>query len=189
MNSGDLCQIDKFIPSSLKTGYLTLQNKSLNVIKMRKILLLLLAVCTLMITSCTRRERIKTPTKQAQVQQPTEPTFTNVSEFVAYRDLCVSEAQEDSLFLTLDERLLRSVTNVVINRDSVATKHAVITEYLANAKVYDNLNPKDVQPQVIVIHDTITIPGAAENPVDPGATPSKELNQSAEYQNLTAPKQ
>lgn len=154
---------------------------------MRKFLLLLLAACTLMITSCAeRRERIKTPTKQAQVQQPTEPTFTNMSEFIAYRDLCVSEAQEDSLFLTMPEQLLRSVTNVVINRDSIATKHTVIREYLANAKVYDNLSPKDMQPQIIIIHDTIEVPS---NPVDPGATPSKELNQSADYQSLTTPKQ
>lgn len=154
---------------------------------MRKILLLLLAVCTLMITSCTgRRERLKTPVQQAQVQQPTEPTFTKVSEFITYRDLCVTEAQEDSLFLTMNEQLLRAVTNVVINRDSVATKHAVITEYLANAKVYDNLAPKDAQPQVIIIHDTIEVPGA---PVDPGAAQSKDLNQSSEYQSLTTPKQ
>lgn len=110
---------------------------------MRKFLYLLLAVCTLMTASCARRrEVVKTPIQQAQVQQPTEPTFTKVSEFITYRDLCVTEAQEDSLFLTMNEQLLRAVTNVVINRDSVATKHAVITEYLANAKVYDNLTPK-----------------------------------------------
>ena len=154
---------------------------------MRKFLLLLLVACTLMITSCAeRRERIKTPTIQAQVQQPTEPTFTNTSEFITYRDLCVSEAQEDSLFLTMPEQLLRSVANVVINRDSIATKHTVIREYLANAKVYDNLSPKDMQPQIIIIHDTIEV---SSNPVDPGATPSKELNQSADNQSLTTPKQ
>lgn len=154
---------------------------------MRKFLYLLLAVCTLMTTSCARRrEAVKTPVQQAQVQQPTEPTFTKVSEFITYRDLCVTEAQEDSLFLTMNEQLLRAVTNVVINRDSVATKHAVITEYLANAKVYDNLAPKDAQPQVIIIHDTIEVPGA---PVDPGAAQSKDLNQSSEYQSLTTPKQ
>lgn len=154
---------------------------------MRKFLYLLLAVCTLITTSCARRrEAVKTPIQQAQVQQPTEPTFTKVSEFITYRDLCVTEAQEDSLFLTMNEQLLRAVTNVVINRDSVATKHAVITEYLANAKVYDNLVPKDVQPQVIIIHDTIETPGA---PVDPGAAQSKNSNQSTDYQNLTTPKQ
>lgn len=154
---------------------------------MRKFLYLLLAVCILMTTSCARRrEAVKTPIQQAQVQQPTEPTFTKVSEFITYRDLCVTEAQEDSLFLTMNEQLLRAVTNVVINRDSVATKHAVITEYLANAKVYDNLTPKDTQPQVIIIHDTITVPG---DPVNPGATQSKDLNQSSEYQSLTTPKQ
>ena len=154
---------------------------------MRKFLYLLLAVCTLMTTSCARRrEAVKTPVQQAQVQQPTEPTFTKVSEFITYRDLCVTEAQEDSLFLTMNEQLLRAVTNVVINRDSVATKHAVITEYLANAKVYDNLAPKDAQPQVIIIHDTIEVPGA---PVNPGAAQSKDLNQSSEYQSLTTPKQ
>lgn len=154
---------------------------------MRKFLYLLLAVCTLMTTSCARRrEAVKTPVQQAQVQQPTEPTFTKVSEFITYRDLCVTEAQEDSLFLTMNEQLLRAVTNVVINRDSVATKHAVIMEYLANAKVYDNLAPKDTQPQVIIIHDTITVPG---NPVNPGAAQSKDLNQSSEYQSLTTPKQ
>lgn len=154
---------------------------------MRKFLYLLLAVCTLMTASCARRrEVVKTPIQQAQVQQPTEPTFTKVSEFITYRDLCVTEAQEDSLFLTMNEQLLRAVTNVVINRDSVATKHAVITEYLANAKVYDNLTPKDTQPQVIIIHDTITVPG---DPVNPGATQSKDLNQSSEYQSLTTPKQ
>lgn len=154
---------------------------------MRKFLYPLLAVCTLMTTSCARRrEAVKTPIQQAQVQQPTEPTFTKVSEFITYRDLCVTEAQEDSLFLTMNEQLLRAVTNVVINRDSVATKHAVITEYLANAKVYDNLAPKDTQPQVIIIHDTITVPG---DPVNPGAAQSKDLNQSSEYQSLTTPKQ
>ena len=154
---------------------------------MRKFLYLLLAVCTLMTASCARRrEAVKTPIQQAQVQQPTEPTFTKVSEFITYRDLCVTEAQEDSLFLTMNEQLLRAVTNVVINRDSVATKHAVITEYLANAKVYDNLAPKDAQPQVIIIHDTIEVPGV---PVDPGAAQSKDLNQSSEYQSLTTPKQ
>ena len=126
---------------------------------MRKFLYLLLAVCTLITTSCARRrEAVKTPIQQAQVQQPTEPTFTKVSEFITYRDLCVTEAQEDSLFLTMNEQLLRAVTNVVINRDSVATKHAVITEYL----------------------------GA---PVDPGAAQSKNSNQSTDYQNLTTPKQ
>ena len=67
------------------------------------------------------------------------PTFKSVDDAITYHQLEKQSRSNDSVFFSLSPEVITNVYSVLVKRDIVPTKTAIVSEYLENVKVYSNL--------------------------------------------------
>lgn len=95
---------------------------------------------------------------QLAVMDAINPSFESAEQVVVYRDLSLDGESIDSVFKSMSERDLFTVSTVVIKRSGSATKKDIVEEYSSHADIYNNLPQSEQQTQNI-----------ASNEGDPGA--------------------
>lgn len=106
--------------------------------------------------------------------------YTTKDVFELQNKLLIN-AYMDSVFMSLDQKTLENVAGVCLNRLHVVTKDDIVSEFIKNRAVYDNLpvnNPPDtatvqkttketpVGPVTIVKEETTTVTEAPPTRVD-----------------------
>lgn len=82
---------------------------------------------------------------QLAVMDAINPSFESAEQVVVYRDLSIDGESIDSVFKSMSERDLFTVSSVVIKRLGSATKKDIVEEYNSHADIYNNL-PQSEQP-------------------------------------------
>lgn len=85
-----------------------------------------------------------------------EPQFVSITEVIDFWKDANEAAFVDSVFLSMNENVLRNVTNVLLKNHAFVTKKSIVEEYRANSSIYNNLID--------------TTPQTTNNKVDLGAT-------------------
>ena len=67
------------------------------------------------------------------------PTFKSVDDAITYHQLEKQSRSNDSVFFSMSPEVITNVYSVLVKRDIVPTKTAIVSEYLENVKVYSNL--------------------------------------------------
>lgn len=68
------------------------------------------------------------------------PMFASANEMLNFKQRCAQEKANDSLFMSLNEKVLIDVYNVCSNKyNTSVSKNMMMDEYRANKHVYDNL--------------------------------------------------
>lgn len=84
------------------------------------------------------------------------PTFKSVDDAITYHQLEKQYRSNDSVFFSLSPEVITNVYSVLVKRNIVPTKTAIVSEYLENVKVYSNL-PRHTQ-NIEVSLDSVDVP-------------------------------
>ena len=118
-------------------------------------------VCCAIVFCCTSCDKISAikgdPVTQEyvdsvvmnNVQNIVNPMFSSVEEVLAFKAKELKAKEVDDIFNQLPDNIIQNVATVCINREGHVSKRAIVFEYQANSKVYDNLpdttdNSKDI---------------------------------------------
>lgn len=87
---------------------------------------------------------------KAEVQNIVNPVFSSVDDVLTYMDVMIGIEQTDSVWKAMPHDVIIKITNVLLNRDHVASKKAIVLEYLAHPDIYPYLkdaeNNTDTSP-------------------------------------------
>lgn len=78
-----------------------------------------------------------------QFEEFVNPTFTDVSDVLAFQSMELQEANVDEVFLSMPQDVLSNVTTVVLKRLPSAKIADIVVEYLNNRAVYDGLHTEE----------------------------------------------
>lgn len=74
-----------------------------------------------------------------QFQNALNPKFKTLDGIMKYREKLSTECYDDSVFTTIPQPTLINVATVILNRDGIVSKEAIVDEYTKSQNVYDNL--------------------------------------------------
>ena len=80
------------------------------------------------------------------VQEIVNPVFSSVDECLVYKDLDDETRKYADVFSSMPEKTVAEVCKVLINREKVASKKAIVMEYLAHPDIYPYLQSPDTLP-------------------------------------------
>jgi len=116
------------------------------------IVMMIIAICTVMLTSFSSCAQIKRPKNvvfsrdsvliETVIQEHLNPTMESPKQVLSVKQNCINTYIEDSIFRNMDNYVLQSISTVLFNRQPEITIKDIITEYTLNKDVYDNLKPR-----------------------------------------------
>ena len=92
-----------------------------------------------------------------QFEEFVNPTFTDVSDVLAFQSMELQEANVDEVFLSLPQDVLSNVTTVVLKRLPSAKIADIVVEYLNNRAVYDGLHSEENPTEPATTTDTTAV--------------------------------
>lgn len=69
------------------------------------------------------------------------PRLGTTKEVFELQNELITNAYIDSVFCSMNQQILENVTSVILKRLHVVTKDDIVSEYLKNRSIYDNLPP------------------------------------------------
>ena len=84
------------------------------------------------------------------------PTFKSIGDALTYYQIEKQSRSNDSVFFSMPPEVIANVYSVLVKRNIVPTKTAIVSEYLDNVQVYSNL-PRCTQTTEAPL-DSIDIP-------------------------------
>lgn len=112
--------------------------------------LLLIMLCgSISMSSCDKLKSVnpigETPDSvyvAKYVEAIVNPTFNSVQELKMLQSRLIEEYSIDETFRLMPGEVLTNVATVCLKKDPLATKKDIVSEYLSNRAVYDNLPEK-----------------------------------------------
>lgn len=84
-----------------------------------------------------------------------EKTFNTAEEVIIFHTQQAEKKELDTQFLSMSDKVLTSVTTVLLNKKEPVTVKSIVQEYLANKIIYDSLSPKGNQSVQGLSSDTL----------------------------------
>lgn len=84
---------------------------------------------------------------QQCVDQYFNPVFTDVESVLEFKKQISEKERADSFITAASPDMLRNITTVLLKRNEPVTLYSILTEYLANKNLYDNL-PSNATPPI-----------------------------------------
>ena len=95
------------------------------------------------------------------------PRLNTTKDVFELQNRLLTNAYIDSIFCSMSQEILENVSTVVLKKLHVVTKDDIVSEYLKNRSVYDNLPPNNSTTSATIEFTPPTTSTTKETPVGP----------------------
>ena len=101
--------------------------------------------------------KVKTADVQLCLDSIVNPVLGSYSEALELQEELLTNAFIDSVFCSIPKETLKNVTSVVLKKLHYVTKDDIVSEFMTNRQIYDNLPPPDNASNATSSTSTTTI--------------------------------
>ena len=135
--------------------------------------------------------KVKTADVQLCLDSIVNPVLGSYSEALELQEELLTNAFIDSVFCSIPKETLKNVTSVVLKKLHYVTKDDIVSEFMTNRQIYDNLPPPDSTSNVKSSTSTTITPTAIPGVVHEETTtvteapPTRVEEKPAGYKDTT----
>ena len=135
--------------------------------------------------------KVKTADVQLCLDSIVNPVLDSYSEVLELQEELKTNAFIDSVFCSIPKATLRNVSSVILKKMHYVTKDDIVSEWLTNRQIYDNLPPPDSTSNVKSSTSTTITPTAIPGVVHEETTtvteapPTRVEEKPAGYKDTT----